>query len=80
MAYRYKYTGKSWSRAPKTVCITKMQDGAKYKFYYTSIHEAARCLGVTHKAVMSAFYHQHKCQTFEVRMKPKEEFDLTKFV
>lgn len=80
MAYRYKYIGESWSRAPKRVCITKMQDGARFKFYYTSIHEAARSLGVTHQAIMSAFYHQHSCQTFEVSMKPKKGFDINKFV
>ena len=78
--YRYKNKVEPWSRAPKKVCIIKHQHGAVYKFWYPSICEAARCLGVSKEAVWSAFYNQHKCQTFQVSMEPKRGYDLDKFI
>lgn len=70
---------KKWNTKKKPVTISKIQDGGLYTFHYESIHEAARHLRVTPTTVFKAFYCQHKCQTFEVSMTPKQDFDLTKF-
>ncbi len=63
----------------KPVTIVKIQHGAKYTFKYRSITEAARGLRVSPQCVWQAYYTQHKCRTFEIYMKPKKNFDITKF-
>lgn len=64
----------------KSVTIIKQQHGATYNFQYESITECARCLRVAPETVFQAYYTQHKCKGFEIRMKPKKNFKPVNFI